>query len=94
MSTHREIEEVYLEDIIKIQKSTKSIVAEHLGEIQGEMRYNPKKCDNYLPAGKCKDDGGKATCLAHIAEGRIHDCILERDGESKHYHWEPKKTGK
>ena len=42
MSTHREIEEVYLSDIIKIQKMTKSIVAESLGEINkmgGEMKY-------------------------------------------------------
>ena len=38
MSTHREIEEVYLSDIIKIQKSTKSIVAEELGELQGKGR--------------------------------------------------------
>lgn len=33
MSTFREIEEVYLEDIIKKQKMTKSIVAESIGEL-------------------------------------------------------------
>ena len=33
MSTHREIEEVYLEDINKKQKMSKGIVAESLGEI-------------------------------------------------------------
>ena len=43
MSTHREIEEVYLSDIIKIQKSTKSPVAEHLGELQGQKRRRKKK---------------------------------------------------
>jgi hypothetical protein len=43
VSTHREIEEVYLSDIIKIQKSTKSIVAEELGELQGQNRRRKKK---------------------------------------------------
>ncbi len=40
MSTRREIEEVYLSDIIRIQKMTKSIVAESLGEMNkmGEER--------------------------------------------------------
>ena len=42
MSTHREIEEVYLEDINKKQKMSKGIVAESLGEMNkmgGEMKY-------------------------------------------------------
>ena len=47
MSTHREIEEVYLSDIIRIQKMTKSIVAEELGELQGQnkkkKRHRKKK---------------------------------------------------
>ena len=38
MSTHREIEEVYLSDIIKIQKMTKSITNEPLGEMQGKKK--------------------------------------------------------
>jgi len=33
VSTHREIEEVYKEDIMKKQKMTKGIVAESLGEL-------------------------------------------------------------
>ena len=38
MSTHREIEEVYKGDIMRKQKMSKGVVAESLGEIQGERR--------------------------------------------------------
>ena len=38
MSTFREIEEVYLSDIIRRQKMSKGIVAETLGELQGERK--------------------------------------------------------
>jgi len=43
MSTHREIKEVYLEEIIKKQKQTKTIVAEKLGELQGKKKKRRKK---------------------------------------------------
>jgi len=56
-----------------------------------ERKYNPRECDNYLPSDSCSDDGGRATCLAHIAEGRAFDCLLERDGKARHCHFELKK---
>ncbi len=56
MSTHREIEEVYLSDIIKIQKMTKSIVAEELGELQGIKR---KKGDTKKPTSSTKNNPSK-----------------------------------
>jgi len=50
MSKLHEIREVYLSDIIKIQKSTKSIVAEELGELQGkEKKKRRRRRKKYNP---------------------------------------------
>lgn len=60
MSTHREIEEVYLSDIIKIQKMTNSTTNTPLGEMQGRKKKKRKKKNKvvtsiYTPPKECEE---------------------------------------
>lgn len=51
---------------MKIPEKLESLTDKELAE----------KCGFFEPVGRFRDDEGKPTCMAHLAEARVFDCAV------------------